>query len=43
LAIQDEYSLLMFSGGETRARTGPETEGGSVSLYMCSYMCVHIL
>jgi len=24
----------MFSGGETRARTGPETEGGSVCLYV---------
>ena len=30
----------MFSGGETRARTGPETEGGSVSLYAC--LCVHM-
>ncbi|KAL7526705.1 hypothetical protein ACHAWF_001883, partial [Thalassiosira exigua] len=29
LAIEDEDSLLMFSGGETRAQTGPETEGGS--------------
>ena len=29
MAIQDEHSLLMFSGGETRAKTGPETEGGS--------------
>jgi len=29
LALHDEDSLLMFSGGETRAKTGPETEGGS--------------
>lgn len=29
LAKQDEKSLLVFSGGETRSRTGPETEGGS--------------
>ncbi|EED91972.1 predicted protein, partial [Thalassiosira pseudonana CCMP1335] len=29
LALEDDKSLLVFSGGETRARTGPETEGGS--------------
>ena len=29
LALQDEKSLLVFSGGETRSRTGPETEGSS--------------
>lgn len=29
LALNDEKSLLVFSGGETRAQTGPETEGGS--------------
>jgi hypothetical protein len=29
LALDDPNSLLVFSGGETRARTGPETEGGS--------------
>lgn len=29
IALEDENSLLMFSGGETRAQTGPETEGGS--------------
>ena len=29
LALDDERSLLVFSGGETRAQTGPETEGGS--------------
>ena len=29
LALEDEKSLLVFSGGETRAQTGPETEGGS--------------
>lgn len=29
LALQDKNSLLMFSGGETRALTGPVTEGGS--------------
>lgn len=28
-AIQDPKSLLIFSGGETRAATGPETEGAS--------------
>mmetsp|Transcript_1624 Transcript_1624/g.2421 ORF Transcript_1624/g.2421 Transcript_1624/m.2421 type:complete len:345 (-) Transcript_1624:40-1074(-) len=29
LALEDEKSLLVFSGGETRSQTGPETEGGS--------------
>jgi len=29
IALHDEASLLVFSGGETRAQTGPETEGGS--------------
>ena len=29
IALEDENSLLMFSGGETRSQTGPETEGGS--------------
>lgn len=29
IALDDPSSLLVFSGGETRARTGPETEGGS--------------
>jgi len=29
LALKDEKSLLVFSGGETRSQTGPETEGGS--------------
>jgi len=29
LALEDENSLLVFSGGETRSQTGPETEGGS--------------
>lgn len=29
LALQDEKSLLVFSGGETRAQTGPDTEGAS--------------
>jgi len=29
IALDDEKSLLIFSGGETRAITGPETEGGS--------------
>lgn len=28
-AHNDPQSLLIFSGGETRARTGPETEGAS--------------
>lgn len=28
-ANEDEQSLLIFSGGETRASTGPETEGAS--------------
>jgi hypothetical protein len=28
-ASQDPKSLLIFSGGETRAQTGPETEGAS--------------
>lgn len=27
LALEDEKSLLIFSGGETRAQTGPDTEG----------------
>lgn len=29
LALRDEKSLLVFSGGETRAQTGPDTEGAS--------------
>lgn len=29
LALEDEKSLLVFSGGETRAQTGPDTEGAS--------------
>ncbi|KAL7541831.1 hypothetical protein ACHAXR_012638 [Thalassiosira sp. AJA248-18] len=29
IALEDENSLLVFSGGQTRAQTGPETEGGS--------------
>eukprot|EP00804_Cyclotella_cryptica_P005643 CCRYP_000028-RB/>CCRYP_000028-RB protein AED:0.05 eAED:0.05 QI:190/1/1/1/0.5/0.33/3/1190/396 len=29
LALHDEKSLLVFSGGETRAQTGPDTEGAS--------------
>jgi len=29
IAQQDDTSLLIFSGGETRAVTGPETEGSS--------------
>jgi hypothetical protein len=29
LARSDPQSLLIFSGGETRARMGPETEGAS--------------
>lgn len=29
LALQDEHSLLVFSGGQTRSQTGPEAEGGS--------------
>jgi len=29
IAADDERSLLVFSGGETRASTGPESEGGS--------------
>ena len=29
VAQQDLHSLLIFSGGETRAVTGPETEGAS--------------
>ena len=29
LALKDEESLLVFSGGETRAVTGPDTEGAS--------------
>ena len=29
IALDDPNSLLMFSGGETRSQTGPETEGGS--------------
>jgi hypothetical protein len=28
-AAEDPKSLLIFSGGETRAQTGPETEGAS--------------
>ena len=28
-AHNDPESLLLFSGGETRAKTGPETEGAS--------------
>jgi hypothetical protein len=29
LALHDENSLLVFSGGQTRPQTGPEAEGGS--------------
>ena len=29
LALDNPHGLLVFSGGETRARTRPETEGGS--------------
>jgi hypothetical protein len=29
LALDDPRGLLVFSGGKTRARTGPETKGGS--------------
>ena len=29
IALNDPGGLLVFSGGETRSRTGPETEGGS--------------
>jgi hypothetical protein len=29
VALQDESSLLVFSGGQTRPQTGPEAEGGS--------------
>ena len=29
LAAQDASALLVFSGGETRGQTGPETEGSS--------------
>lgn len=29
LAQQDDAGLLVFSGGETRAQTGPEAEGAS--------------
>ena len=28
-AAKDPFSLLIFSGGETRATTGPVNEGGS--------------
>ena len=30
LALDDPRGLLVFSGGKTRARTGPETEGGEL-------------
>ncbi len=29
IALHDENSLLVFSGGQTRSQTGPESEGGS--------------